>query len=77
MAGLQQTMGDIFTPWTTYPFVVGSDVAGKGVEVGNGVRRLRVGDRVIGYAAGSDKRTSCATVPRKAASRTTLSCSPT
>ena len=26
---LQQTMGDIFTPWTSYPFVLGSDVAGE------------------------------------------------
>jgi NADPH:quinone reductase-like Zn-dependent oxidoreductase len=23
---LQQTMGDIFTPWTPYPFMFGSDV---------------------------------------------------
>jgi len=52
---LQQTMGDIFTPWTPYPFVFGSDVAGEVVEVGAGVTRLRVGDRVVGFAAGSDK----------------------
>ena len=55
MDRLQQTMGDIFTPWTSYPFVVGSDVAGDVVEVGGGVARFRVGDRVVGYAAGSDK----------------------
>ena len=55
MDRLQQTMGDIFTPWTTYPFVLGSDVAGEVVEVGAGVTRFRVGDRVVGYAAGSDK----------------------
>ena len=53
---LQQTMGAIFTPWTTYPFVLGSDVAGEVVEVGSGVTRLAVGDRVVGYAAGSDKQ---------------------
>jgi NADPH:quinone reductase-like Zn-dependent oxidoreductase len=55
MDRLQQTMGDIFTPWTTYPFVAGSDVAGEVVAVGEGVARLRAGDRVVGYAAGSDK----------------------
>lgn len=52
---LQQTMGDIFTPWTRYPFVVGSDVAGEVVEIGASVTRFRIGDRVVGYAAGSDK----------------------
>ena len=55
MDRLQQTMGDLFTPWKTYPFVVGSDVAGEVVEVGGGVTRFRVGDRVVGFAAGSDK----------------------
>jgi NADPH:quinone reductase-like Zn-dependent oxidoreductase len=53
---LQQTMGDLVTPWTTYPFVVGSDVAGEVVEIGSRVTRLAVGDRVLGYAAGSDKQ---------------------
>ena len=55
MDRLQQTLGDIFTPWTRYPFVVGSDVAGEVVEVGSKVTRFRIGDRVAGYAAGSDK----------------------
>jgi NADPH:quinone reductase-like Zn-dependent oxidoreductase len=55
MDRLQQTLGDILTPWTLYPFVVGSDVAGEVVEVGYGVTRFRVGDRVVGYAGGSDK----------------------
>ena len=55
MDRLQQTMGDIFTPWTAYPFVVGSDVAGEVVEVGGAVSRFRIGDRVVGFAAGSDK----------------------
>ena len=56
MDRLQQSMGDIFTPWTSYPFVTGSDVAGEVVEVGNRVTRLRIGDRVVGFAAGSDKQ---------------------
>jgi NADPH:quinone reductase-like Zn-dependent oxidoreductase len=56
MDRLQQTMGDIFTPWTIYPFVAGSDVAGEVAEIGSGVTRFRVGDRVVGYAAGSDKQ---------------------
>jgi NADPH:quinone reductase-like Zn-dependent oxidoreductase len=51
-----QTIGDIITPWIGYPFVVGSDLAGEVVEVGGGVTRFAVGDRVLGYAAGSDKR---------------------
>ena len=52
---LQQTLGDMFTPWTRYPFVVGSDVAGEVVEIGSGVSRFQAGDRVVGYAGGSDK----------------------
>ena len=56
MDRLQQTMGAIFTPWVSYPFVVGSDIAGDVVETGSEVTRLAVGDRVVGYAAGSDKQ---------------------
>lgn len=56
MDRLQQTLGDLFTPWTAYPFIVGSDIAGDVVEVGSGVTRFAVGDRVVGYAAGSDQQ---------------------
>jgi NADPH:quinone reductase-like Zn-dependent oxidoreductase len=51
-----QTIGDIVSPWITYPCVVGSDLAGEVVKVGRLVTRFQVGDRVLGYAAGSDKR---------------------
>jgi len=56
MDRLQQTLGDIITPWTAYPFVTGSDVAGEVVEIGGGVSRFRIGDRVLGFAAGADKQ---------------------
>lgn len=52
---LIQTMGDIITPWLAYPAIVGSDVAGDVVAVGPGVTRFRVGDRVAGFACGSEK----------------------
>ncbi len=52
MDRLTQTVGGLVTPYLLYPFVLGSDVAG---EVGPGVARFRVGDRVIGHAVGSDK----------------------
>ncbi len=50
-----QNVGDIIANWITYPFVLGSDVAGEVVAVGEGVSRFRIGDRVLGYAAGTDK----------------------
>ncbi len=45
----------VVTPWVRYPTVIGSDVAGELVEIGEGVTRLRVGDRVLGYAAGQER----------------------
>ena len=55
MDRLTQTVGDLITPYLRYPFVLGSDVAGEVVEVGGGVTRFQVGDRVLGHAVGSDK----------------------
>lgn len=48
----KQTLGNIMFGWIKYPFVMGSDVAGRVVEVGSNVTRFKVGDRVIGLAFG-------------------------
>ncbi len=50
-----QAAGNVVTPWIKYPFVLGSDLAGDVVEVGSGVTRFSVGDRVLGHAVGTDK----------------------
>ena len=53
-------IGDLIFPWLSYPAVVGSDVAGEVVEVGEGVTRFRVGDRVLGHAVGVEKSRNAA-----------------
>ena len=40
--------------WLKYPFIHGIDTAGEVVETGPGVTRFKVGDRVVGYANGTD-----------------------
>lgn len=42
-------------PWLRYPAVIGSDVAGEVVAVGQAVTHLRVGDRVVGLALGTER----------------------
>lgn len=42
-------------PWLKYPLVLGSDVAGTVVEVGNAVQNFIIGDRVLGQCVGTDK----------------------
>lgn len=44
----RQELGSVLFPWTTYPCILGSDVAGKVVEVGSGVSRFKTGERVTG-----------------------------
>ncbi|GAM82788.1 hypothetical protein ANO11243_007740 [Dothideomycetidae sp. 11243] len=43
----KQRLGDAFLPHVRYPIVQGEDVAGTVVEVGEGVTRFKVGDRVL------------------------------
>ena len=46
----------IIAPWLRYPTVLGSDVAGDVVDIGAGVTRFALGDRVLGHALSFEKR---------------------
>jgi formyltetrahydrofolate deformylase len=50
-----QSVGTMAYRWLSHPAVLGEDVAGEVVEVGDGVTRFRVGDRVVGLAVGTEK----------------------
>ena len=52
---VKQSAGNVMYRWLPYPVVLGEDVAGDVVQVGDGVSRFRVGDRVLAYAVGMEK----------------------
>ena len=54
----KQMIGDVMFSWIKYPFTMGNDLAGEIVEVGKGVTRFHVGDRILGHAVGLDKRSN-------------------
>ncbi|MFB2583343.1 zinc-binding alcohol dehydrogenase family protein [Herbiconiux liukaitaii] len=53
-----QVEGNLLYGWLKYPAVLGTDVAGEVVELGEGVTRFSVGDRVFALAVGTDKDTN-------------------
>ena len=42
--------------WIKFPFVLGNDVAGEVVQIGDKVTRFKVGDRVLGQAMSTDQK---------------------
>lgn len=50
-----QSNGRLMYRWLDYPVVLGEDVAGTVVAVGEGAPRFAVGDRVVAYATGLEK----------------------
>ncbi len=55
-----QIAGNFAFSWLKYPFILGADLAGEVVEVGKGVTRFSIGDRVLAHAVGTDKKRNSA-----------------
>ncbi|SCO04922.1 related to oxidoreductase [Fusarium fujikuroi] len=53
---VKQSMGNMMFEWLTYPLILGYDVVGKVVKAGTDVTQFKEGDRIVGLAAGMDKR---------------------
>lgn len=51
-------IADIAFPWIKCPFVMGTDISGTVVEVGEDVTRFHVGDQVVAIAQCYDKKST-------------------
>ncbi|KAA8565406.1 hypothetical protein EYC84_011111 [Monilinia fructicola] len=58
---IKQDMGSLMFSWVRYPCILGHDVSGEVVEVGDEVTRFKVGDRVVGLAIGLTESSNTST----------------
>ncbi|QSZ33252.1 hypothetical protein DSL72_002840 [Monilinia vaccinii-corymbosi] len=58
---IKRDMGSFTSSWVRYPCILGYDVSGEVVQVGDEVTRFKVGDRVVGLAIGLTESSNTAT----------------